>query len=175
MNRQWDQNRVSKNRRFSERAFTLVEVAVAVAIAGIGLATLVVLQTRIINTYAFERNLTKAVLYAQYVMTFVEIEAKKAEYGTQQGDLASVLDESGYFQTDDESSKNERATLEGWEYFKEIEKEDFGLGEMLASLLPGAGKDFEIARKVRLTISWGPGQSQQYTLVYFTRKQQKEV
>lgn len=174
MTGQWDLIRILKNRRFSQQAFTLVEVAVAVAIAGIGLATLVVLQTRILNTYAFERNLTKAVLYAQYVMTFVEINAKKAEFGTEQGDLTEILDECGYFHTDDETSKNEREALEGWHYQKEIEKEDFGLGDILANLLPGAGKDLEIARRARLTISWGPGPNQQYTLVYFTRKQAKE-
>ena len=171
MNGRWVQNKLAKKGFLSEQAFTLVEVAVAVAIAGIGLATLIVLQTRIINTYAFERNLTKAVLYAQYVMTFVEIDAKKAEYGISEGDLVSILDDFGYFQTDDELSKNERESLEEWRYIKEIEKEDFGLGDMIASLIPGAGKEIEIARRVRLTISWGPGSSQMFTLVYFTRKE----
>ena len=174
MNGQWVQNSIIKNRKLSQKAFTLVEVAVAVAIAGVGLATLVVLQTRIINTYAFERNLTKAVLYTQYVMTFVEIDAKKAALGTQEGDLVSILEELDYFQSDDETSKKERDTLKEWKYLKEIEKEDFGLGDILATLLPTGGQNLEIARRVRLTVSWGPAQNQQYTLIYFTKGKQPE-
>ncbi len=51
--------------------FTLVEIAVAVAILGLALTTLIGLHTRMLDTYYNEKNRTKSAFLAQYVMTIL--------------------------------------------------------------------------------------------------------
>ncbi|MCC6932693.1 MAG: prepilin-type N-terminal cleavage/methylation domain-containing protein [Deltaproteobacteria bacterium] len=147
------------------RGFTLVELAIAVAITGLSLVSLVALQTRIIANYSKENSLTRAVLYAQYLMAFVEIDAKTKEVESSGGNLLDALSKRDFF-NDYDGSEAERERIADWEYLLEVEKEDFGLGDYIVQFLPDK-KDIDIARRIRLTISWGSSSAEQYTITYF--------
>ena len=77
--------------------FTLIEIAVAIAILGLGLATLVALQTRYMATYETERNRTTAALAAEYILTKLENAKEVPELGGNGGDLKGLLETEGYY------------------------------------------------------------------------------
>ena len=57
----------------SERGFTLVEIAIAVAILGLAFSTLIGLHTKMIDTYSLERNRNIASLVGQYMLAIIEV------------------------------------------------------------------------------------------------------
>jgi prepilin-type N-terminal cleavage/methylation domain-containing protein len=131
--------------------FTLAEIAVAVAILGLALTTLVGLHTRMLNIYVSERNRITAAFYAQYLMTLVEVESEAPEAGTTKGDLTQVLDDAGYFETADTHEKQNK--LAGWQYAREVTSVDLPLF-------------VDALRKVELTITWGETTDDIYSLIY---------
>lgn len=142
-----------KRKRLRRSAgFTLIEVAVAIAILGAGLATLVTLQTRLTDTFLRERNLFRATLAAQYLITFLEIENDPPEPGTSDGLLADALREKGYFDGDSLASPEER--FADWRYVQDVESVDYA-------------EFTDILRRIRLTIIWGEGSAEQHSLVLF--------
>ena len=151
--------------------FTLVELAIAVAITGLALVSLVALQTRVVGNYARENNLTRAVLYAQYLMTFVEVDARDKEVEQSSGNLVDLLTKRDYF-SDLDHSEAERELIADWEYSLEVEKEDFGLGALIAEYL-GNGKQVDIARRIRLIVKFGAGLADRYIITYFVNAPQK--
>ena len=132
--------------------FTLVEIALAVAILGLGLTTLVSLQTAVINNYLREIKLIKASLYGQYLMTLIEVAPEAPETGTKETALEDELKEAGYFDADD---------------FNEV-KEDFADWKVKKEINSVPVPPFEDAmRRVDLTITWGEGERDRLKLTYF--------
>ena len=140
----------------TEAGFTLVEVAIAVAILGLALTTLVGLHTRMLDTYYLERNRTKASLAAQYLMTLTEVAPDPPEVGSTEGDLNELLDERGYYtDLDDTEVKNSKEQLfNGWRYTYEVHSIDLPLIE-------------DALRRIDLVLIWGEGEDERYNLSYF--------
>ena len=140
-----------------EAGFTLVEIAVAVAILGIALVTLVGLHTRMLDTYYNEQNKLKAAMYAQYLMTQIEVEADPPDAGSEESDLLSALEEAGYFSSEKFEEADE--SLRDWTVNKEV----------LSIGLPLASEELaeDALRQIIIAISWGEGGNQTYSLTYF--------
>ena len=138
----------------SAAGFTLTEVAIAVALFGLALSTLVTLQSRIIDNYYREQNLIQATLYAQYLMAKIEAAAEPPEATGTSGDLYEALREEGYF--DDAFLEDEEDSLDGWTYEQNVTE-------------IGVPPFDDVMRRIDLSIRWGEGEKDQYTLVYFVR------
>jgi prepilin-type N-terminal cleavage/methylation domain-containing protein len=138
----------------TERGFTLVEIAVAVAILGIALTTLIGLHTRMLDIYLQEKARTQAAFYGQYILSIVEVDPQVPDPGTESGDLRNKLDELGYF--DDNENGLKAKELIGWNYNIEVSSENF--------------LELEDAyRRVDLSISWGPSEEESFSMVYFMK------
>ena len=135
-----------------DNGFTLVEIAVAVAILGLALTTLVGLHTRMLNTYYNERNRTQAAFIAQYLMTMLEVAKDPPSTGSSEDELNSRLSEVGYYAGDELSKQKER--LQGWKLEQEVTSIDLPLLE-------------DALRRVDLSIRWGPTEDEAFSLVYF--------
>lgn len=144
--------------------FTLVEIAVAVAVLGLALTSLIGLQTRMLDTYYNEHRRIQASLYGQYLMTMIEAGPEVPEVETKEGKLRTLLDEKGYF--DNEDSFGGKDPMKGWNYQMTVSSIDLPL---LADAL----------RRIDLSISWGEGEDEQFALVYFmsnlTSKQSSSI
>lgn len=137
----------------SERGFTLAEVAIAVALLGIGLTTLVTVQTRSLRTHMHEETLFHASLYAQYIMAFEEGKKNPPAVGSTGGDLADLLGELGYFQKLGDEKRLLQESLAGWRYRKTVTQRDFAQFE-------------DVMREIELTVSWGDAGNENLRLVY---------
>jgi prepilin-type N-terminal cleavage/methylation domain-containing protein len=140
--------------------FTLVEIAVAVAILGLSLGALISLQSRIIDSYIRERQITRAILYGQYLMTMLEVDSKAPTVGNDRKDLESVLKDVGYFQ--DDLTKEEIPGIAGWQYIVEVASVDVAPLE-------------DVLRRIDLSIAWGEGASEKVSMVYFAKPEQKQA
>lgn len=145
--------REESNSSCAQAGFTLVEIAVAVAILGLALTTLIGLHTRMLDTYYNEKNRTKSAFLAQYVMTMLEVSADPPDTGTKEDPLFSRLEEIGYLDTEEERSEI-RKQFEGWTITQEVTSIDLPLIE-------------DALRRVDVLISWGPTQDETFSLVYF--------
>ncbi|MBP9838973.1 MAG: prepilin-type N-terminal cleavage/methylation domain-containing protein, partial [Proteobacteria bacterium] len=96
----------------NSRGFTLIEVAIAIAIFGIALSSLIALQTRLVDNFIRERKLLRATLAAQYLMTFIEIESDPPGPQDNTTDLISELKKRGYF--DDNIFDKLEEQYKGW-------------------------------------------------------------
>lgn len=145
----------------TERGFTLIEVAIAVGILGIALTTLIGLQTAYADRYVYEKNLTRAALYAQYLMTMLELDPKLPDDGDTDQDLSAALDESGFFENNfRESSQTEKDELSRWKVVRHIEKISIDPIE-------------DALRRIDMTVSWSDTPLDRFQLVYFVRGQAK--
>jgi prepilin-type N-terminal cleavage/methylation domain-containing protein len=138
--------------RRSNSGFTLVEVAVAVAILGLALTTLVGLHTRMLDTYFNERSRTKAAFIAQYVITMLEVAPEPPGTGDTDGELDDILSDFGYFDGDD--LKAHQQELAGWSYRQAVSSIDLPFLE-------------DALRRVDLDIRWGESDNEKFSLVYF--------
>lgn len=136
-----------------QAGFTLIEIALAVAILGVGLTTLVSLQTRYLDSYVTEHNRTKATLYARYLMTIHEVSTLYPEPGIKEDNLSAKLKEAGYFDESEHSQKLEE-DLKLWKYKEEV------------SIIPVMNK-IDALRRIDLQIRWGETAREEYNLVYF--------
>lgn len=132
--------------------FTLIEVALAVAILGVGLVTIIGLQTNYAKLYARERMLMRAALYAQYLMSVLDADDDFPEESVGQKDLAPVLESAGYFDEDSAERKVDAQALDGWRY--ELQLTRIGVPPIEDAL-----------ERIDMVISWGEGE--QFRLVYF--------
>jgi prepilin-type N-terminal cleavage/methylation domain-containing protein len=132
--------------------FTLIEVAIAVAILGAALATLIGYQTRLMDTYAHERNLFRATLAAQYLMTFIEVEQDPPDPGDTESSLEDALQEKGYF--DGLETDQFADTYKDWKLTQRVTSVNYAEFE-------------DILRRVELNISWDSGQQDNFSLVLF--------
>ena len=145
---------ISKTSR-GEGGFTLVEIAVAVVILAVGMTTLISIQTQQLAAYLHERNLFKASLYAQYIMTALEIEEELPDEGSDSGDLESLLRELGYFEYEPsgKATVKQEDEVDGWRWEQQVESRPvFEIEDAL--------------RRIVLTIHWGEKKSSKMKLVY---------
>lgn len=84
----------------SQKGFTLVEIAIAVAILGLAFSTLIGLHTKMIDTYSLERNRNIAALVGQYMLALIDVAPQPPEIGTNKGTLRNRLQDYGYFEGD---------------------------------------------------------------------------
>lgn len=146
--------RAGCKRRIESAGFTLIEIAVAVSILGASLATVIALNTRLLDTVSREQNLLRASLYGQYILTFIEIAPAPPEVGVDEGELTDRLKRIGYFQGDALETLADR--LQGWRYSETVTAVDFG--------------EFpDIMRRIDLAISWDTGPRDQLTLVLYLK------
>ena len=138
----------------NEAAFTLIEIAVAVAILGSSLATIIALNTRLLDTVSREKSLLRASLYGQYLLTFVEIAPSPPEVVSDEGELAERLKRLGYFQGDEFDSLSDQ--LEGWHYLQTVTSVDFG-------------EFTDVLRRVDLSIGWDSSPRDQLSLVLYLK------
>jgi len=132
--------------------FTLIEIAVSVAILGLALTTLVALNTRMLDTYFNERNRVRASFYAQYLLTMIDAAAEAPELGSKNDSLRDTLEENGYF--DEDELKAEKDPPESWTYEREVSS--IAIAELDDAL-----------RRIDLSINWGPGADESFSMVYF--------
>lgn len=145
--------KTEKFKRFDQKAFTLVEIMAAISILGIGLASLIALQTRLVDNFLRERQLLRAALAAQYIMTFAEIEEEPPSTGSSEADLNDSLRALGYFEGEGVSALERQ--YEGWLLTKNVTSVDY----------PGLKED--IMRRIDLSVSWSEKSSDRYSLIYF--------
>jgi len=139
-------------RNHSAAGFTLVEVAVAIAILAVAFTTLITLNTRFLSSYFNDRNITQAALLAQRVLSLMEVEGSPPDVGSKKGDFLELLEKSG-----DIYKKNEIEQLvKNWTYTLEVQ----------AIPVP---PDDDAMRRIDLTVSWGESAAEEFALVYFMK------
>lgn len=135
--------------------FTLVEVAVAVVLLGLGFVTLIGLQTSYSDSYMHDHDLTRAALYAQYHVAVLEADAEIPDEGSKDEALSKVLKDDGYFEDEDPdhtaASEQELAT---WRYQQTVSK-------------IGVPPIEDAMRRIDATVRWGDKPSESFTIVYF--------
>ena len=132
----------------------------AVALLGLAFSSLLTLQTFYLRSYVREKNRVQASLAAQYMMTMIEIESTPPDLETKSGSLADALSDYGYF--DDETSKKEKATFANWDYERGVTKVEIPIPT-------GKDEDQDLLRRVDLTIRWGSGADDKYSILYFMK------
>jgi len=132
--------------------FTLVEIVVSVVILGMGLTSLIGIQSNYIDGYIREENLTRAAMYGQYIMSMIEVEVDPPESGKNSGNLDNYLKELGYF--DENFKDGEHVSLDGWNFELDVESVDI-------LLITDAMK------RVDLTISWSEYDLDSFRLIYY--------
>ena len=140
--------------RRTDSGFTLIEVAVAIAILGVGLATLIGLQTRMMDNFSRERDMFQGTLAAQYLIGLVEIEPDPPEPGETEGDLVEKLRAEGYFDELGENQASFENRFRGWKLENHVTSVDYGEFQ-------------DILRRVEITIRWGESARENVSLVLF--------
>lgn len=139
----------------SKHGFTLVEISVAIAILGVALVIFVSLQAKLINSFIYEKNLFRATLAAQYMMTFIEVSKTAPEIYESQSDLVEVLTEKGYFLQSGINDAEKQFT--GWTFNQKVSGvEDLGNTPLEDAI-----------RKVEIKVNWSDSEKDSVTLTYF--------
>jgi len=135
--------------------FTLIEVAISIAILGVALATLVSLQSGYLRSATNDKSLVKAALIGQYMLAVVESDDNFPEPGKSERELLPIIEKLGYFEDYPEAVRARRE-FEGWRLRREIT--NIGIPPLESAL-----------RKINLEILWGDTQAEGYQLVYFIK------
>lgn len=110
--------------------------------------------------YIHEKNHLQASLVAQYLMTMIEIEDTPPELGDKSGALVDKLNDVGYF--GDEARANEEHAFAAWEYQESVTKLEIPIPV-------GKDEDQDLLRRIDLTIRWGTGKDDKFSLLYFMK------
>lgn len=145
--------KVAEMRRSEQSGFTLIEVAIAVAILGVALVSLVTIQTHYTSAALHERNLLRAVLFAQYHLAIVDADGDYPDPGTEDKPLIDILDEDGYF-GDDTALEAAKSSLQGWQFRQVVSK-------------VGVPPFTDAMRRLDITITWDDGRD--YEITYFLK------
>jgi prepilin-type N-terminal cleavage/methylation domain-containing protein len=151
-------NKSISNRALNNQSgFTLIEIVAAVVILSLGLSILLSMQTRYAESYFKERNRFRAVLFAQYLMTLVEVAPQAPAEGTKDETLSNVLQDAGYFDAaGDQLINSQSEGLQNWRFFQRVTSINVPPLE-------------DILRKIEMTVRWGEGADEEFQLVYFIR------
>lgn len=137
------------------RGFTLIEVAISIAILGIALTTLVSLQSSYLRNLTNDRNLVRAALIGQYLLAIVEADDNFPNPGSSEKELLPTLEKSGYFD-DNEELANGKSEFEGWRLRREVT--NVGIPPVESAL-----------RRIVIEIIWGDSQNESFSLAYFIK------
>jgi prepilin-type N-terminal cleavage/methylation domain-containing protein len=149
--------------RLKDAGFTLIEIAIAVAILGVGLTTLISLQTRYTEDYIYEKHLTQAALYAQFLMTMIEVSQEPPSLGSDSEDLESALNEHNFFGAGlDEESQAAKDAIAGWKVTTEVSPLEIDQIDNLVN-------------RIELTVSWSESPRDTFSLVYFAPSTEEDV
>jgi prepilin-type N-terminal cleavage/methylation domain-containing protein len=141
--------------RRTDKGFTLIEVAISIAILGVALTTLISLQSGYLRNSLNDKNLVRAALMAQYILAVVEGDDNFPEPGKSEKDLIPILDRIGYFEENEQLALQKR-DFEGWLLRREIT--NVGIPPMESAL-----------RRIVLEIMWGDTQSESFSVTYFIK------
>lgn len=136
------------------RGFTLVEVAVSVAIIGVAFATLITLNTRELRNYRNDQSLTQATLLAQKVMTIIEVASTPPSEGDTEKDLLDALEDAGGL--DPQVKRRLEPKIAEWKVRTSV------------TAVPILEFD-DVMRRVEVTVSWGEAADEEYRIVQFIR------
>lgn len=137
------------------KGFTLIEVAIAIAILGVALTTLVSLQAGYLRNLTNDRNLVRAALIGQYLLAVVEADDNFPNPGVSEKELLPTLEKTGYFDDNEEVAAGKQG-FEGWRLRREIT--NIGIPPLESAL-----------RRIVIEIIWGDTQSESFTLTYFIK------
>jgi len=137
------------------RGFTLIEVAISIAILGVALTTLVSLQAGYLRNLTNDRNLVRAALIGQYLLAIVEADDNFPKPGANERELLPTLEKSGYFDENEEVAAI-KGDFEGWRLRREVT--NVGIPPMEDAL-----------RRIVIEIIWGDTQSESFSLTYFIK------
>ena len=137
------------------KGFTLIEVAISIAILGVALTTLVSLQAGYLRNLTNDRNLVRAALIGQYLLAIVEADDNFPNPGASEKELLPIIEKAGYFDENEELSST-KTDFEGWRLRREIT--NVGLPPLESAL-----------RKIVIEIIWGDSQSESFALTYFIK------
>ena len=137
--------------------FTLVEVTMAIALLGLALTALIGVQIGFVNQYLREQELTRAALYAQYLLSGIEGDGKVPPEGEKDGDLESALGDAGFFDgLESTDAQRLREMLAPWKVSVRTQKIDLPPIE-------------DALRRVEVVVSWSESERDIYSVVYFMR------
>lgn len=155
------------NKTFNtENAFTLIEVAIAIAILGIGLMTISSLTTRLMNDTLEEINRTHSSFFGQYILETVLADRFNNEsnnansQASSSGSLYEKLQAMNYFEGI--NSQNLEYTR-SWTYDLKVENINLPL-EVPATY-----------EKYSLTISWGTLSNQFFHIETIKKSKESET
>lgn len=137
------------------KGFTLIEVAISIAILGLALTTLVSLQAGYLRNLVNDRNLVRAALIGQYLLAVVEADDNFPKPGVSEKELLPTLEKSGYFDDNEEIAAS-KPDFEGWRIRREIT--NVGIPPLENAL-----------RRIVIEIIWGDAQGESFTLTYFIK------
>ena len=135
-----------------EGGFTLVEIAAAITLLGIGLTALIGLQIMYADRYYHERNLTRAALYAQYLVTDIETNPTLPQPGAKQSDLKEALENAGYFEAASDLVIPD--SVDGWTMNQSVESIDV-LDKQ------------DALRRINLRVGWTESPHDSFELIYY--------
>lgn len=148
-----------QHRNHPEAGFTLIEIAAAVVLILFAFTTLTTLQLSFVDSYLRERSMTKAALYAQYLLTRYETATKPSNEMQNDGLLEDALRQDGYFdQLDQQSVAEEMARIKGWIVRTVIVRQPIPPLE-------------DALRRIDLTIIWSNHPRDQFQVTYFVKSQ----
>ncbi len=143
----------------NQSGFTLIEVVASMVVLAIALTTLVGIQSNYVEAYLAEESRSSAAMYAQYILSSIEVQPEPPDSGQTSGSLESYLKKLGFFDAD--FSEEDVGGLEGWNY--KVDSSNF----------PLPGLEGDMLRKILLTISWGPSELEQFDIVYYMKNPPK--
>ena len=140
----------------SNKAFTLVEIAIAVTLLGLGLTTIVSLQNSATEAVLNEKNRLQAALYGDYLLTMIKVSKSIPNIGEERLDISNELERTGFFALENNPNKL-RENLANWQYVRRVSPVPFPIPELQNSLI-----------KLEINLSWGDRDDQNINLIYFT-------
>jgi prepilin-type N-terminal cleavage/methylation domain-containing protein len=143
------------------RGFTLIEVALAVAVLGVALTTLIAMQSGYIRSYQHERNLVRAALIGQFLLSVWEADDDIPAPGRSDRPLLPVLRRLGYFAENDRVQSMEQDYAD-WILVRNVSR-------------VGIPPVEDVLRRIQLELSWGQGPGDRFSLVYFMKSQELPV
>lgn len=137
--------------RDTHAGFTLVEVAFAVAILALAFTSIIAIQSNVTATSIADRNRFEAALFAQYLLTAMDLSQDKPQPGEKQASLAQALLDAGW--SEDQVSAP-LAQYSDWTVDTTVQS--FDLLEIADAM-----------RRIDLTVAWGNDAASQYRVTYF--------